>query len=139
MADGVRIDKWLWAVRLFKTRTLAATNCSAGKVKRAGTSLKPSAKVSIGDVLTVPTPDGTHKRIIKVKELLDKRVGAPIAAEAYTDETPKDVIEEAKQVKKEKRINRLHRKEGDQGRMTKKQRRDWRKGLHSHKNQDEQA
>ena len=130
----LRVDKWLWAVRLFKTRTLAAQQCSAGKIKRLGKSLKPSAVVKIGDRLLVPTPDGTYKREIEILALHDKRVGAPIAQAAYVDNTPEEVVEQAKVIRSENRINRQNRKSGDQGRMTKKQRRDWRKGLGSHKN-----
>lgn len=130
---STRIDKWLWAVRLYKTRSQAATACNAGKVKRSNTSIKAATKVQIGDHLDVPTHDGLYKRHIEVTGLYDKRVGAPLAQEAYIDHTSEDVLEEAKVKRAEKRENRIHRKEGDQGRMTKKQMRDWKKGLQSYK------
>lgn len=133
---STRVDKWLWAVRLFKTRTYAAEQCSAGKIKRLGKSLKPSAVVKVGDRLLVPTPDGAYKREIEILEIYDKRVGAPLAQAAYKDSTPEEIVEQAKEVRKENRLNRMHRKEGDQGRMTKKQRRDWKKGLGSYKRGD---
>jgi len=135
---SVRIDKWLWAVRLFKTRTFAAQQCSAGKIKRLSKSLKPSTTVKVGDRLLVPSPDGSHKRDIEIAELFDKRVGAPIAQAAYIDHTPAEVLALAIEVAKENRINRQTRKSGDQGRMTKKQRREWRKGLGSNKDTTQQ-
>ncbi|MFC4992429.1 RNA-binding S4 domain-containing protein [Rubritalea tangerina] len=132
---AVRIDKWLWAVRLFKTRSLAAQACNAGKVKRSNTSIKASTLVRVGDHLDVPTHDGLYKRHIEVTALLDKRVSAPIAMASYTDHTSEDTLKQAQEKRAEKRANRLLRKEGDQGRMTKKQMRDWKKGLHSYKKQ----
>ena len=81
MPDTVRIDKWLWAVRFFKTRSLAAKECSAGKIKRGNKSLKPSAQLQLGDHLEIPATDGTHKRHIEVTGLLEKRVSAPLARE----------------------------------------------------------
>ena len=130
---SVRIDKWLWAVRLFKTRTQAAAACNNGKVKRANASVKASAIVRIGDHLDVPTHDGLYKRHIEVVGLYDKRVGAPLAQAAYSDHTSEDSLKEAAQKRSANRENRLLRKEGDQGRMTKKQMRDWKKGLQSYK------
>ena len=139
---STRIDKWLWAVRLFKTRSLAAAACNTGKVKRANTSIKASIKAStklqIGDHLDVPSADGTYKRHIEVVGIYEKRVGAPLAQAAYTDLTSEDILKEAQQKRAEKRENRLLKKEGDQGRMTKKQMRDWKKGLQSYKRKQEE-
>lgn len=133
-----RIDKWLWAVRLFKTRSQAAMACNAGKVKRSNISIKPSTKVQIGDHLDVPTHDGLYKRHIEIISIHEKRVGAPIAQAAYLDHTSEGTLKEAQAKRSEQKLQRLHRKEGDQGRMTKKQLRDWKKGLHSYqKKQDE--
>lgn len=132
----IRVDKWLWAVRLFKTRSLAAQQCNAGKVKRLGKNLKPSASVKIGDFLLVPSGDGSYKREIEVLGIEQKRVSAPVAQQAYKDHTPAEILQQAEQIRKENLQNRQHRKEGDQGRMTKKQRRDWKKGLGSVKNAD---
>lgn len=128
---SVRIDKWLWATRFFKTRSLAAEHCSSGKVKRSGKSIKASTAIKIGDQLLIPTPDGTFKKEVEVTGLYDKRVSAPLAQAAYIDSTPKETIEQAKLIRAENRVNRQHRKTGDQGRMTKKQRREWKKGLGS--------
>ena len=56
--DSTRIDKWLWAVRLFKTRGLAAEMCAVGKVRRLGKPLRASATPHTGDVLEIPFPEG---------------------------------------------------------------------------------
>lgn len=130
---SIRVDKWLWAVRLFKTRGLAAEACNANKVKRGMSTLKASSKVQVGDHLEVPTHDGLYKRHIEVTGLHEKRVGAPIAQAAYVDHTSEDTLKEAQAKRQENKINRQHRKQGDQGRMTKKQLRDWKKGLQSYK------
>lgn len=127
----VRIDKWLWSVRLYKTRSLAAKECHAGKIKRGNTALKPSAVIQVGDRLTVPSPDGTHKRHLEVVELLEKRVSAPLARQALVDHTPEDVLKAAAETRARKREERLLRQEGDQGRMTKKKRREWNAGHRS--------
>lgn len=121
----VRTDRYLWAIRLFKTRSLAARECQAGKVKRHGKNLKPSSKLQVGDHLEVPSPDGTHKRLIEVVELLEKRVSAPLAQAAYQDHTSAEVLAEAEKRREDRRTNREARQEGDQGRLTKKRRRLW--------------
>lgn len=136
---SLRVDKWLWAARLFKTRSLATQACNAGKIKRANLSLKASALIRPGDHLDIPSADGCFKRHIEVLEILDTRVSAPIAMAAYRDHTSVDVIAEAQKKRTELHQQRLLRKEGDQGRMSKKQRRDWRKGLHSYKQQDDDS
>lgn len=123
--DIVRTDRYLWAIRLFKTRSLAAKECQAGKVKRLGHALKPATVLKVGDLLEVPAADGSHKRHIEVVELLQKRVAAPIAQAAYIDRTPAEVLQEAAERRENNRQAREHRKEGDQGRLTKKRRRLW--------------
>jgi len=130
MPDSVRIDKWLWAARFFKTRSLAAKECAAGKIKRSGTPLKPSTMIRVGLPLEIPAPDGTHKRLIEVIALLDKRVSAPLAREAYLDHTPPEVLAAAQEKRAALQEERLRRQEGDQGRMTKKKRREWNAKLH---------
>lgn len=138
----VRIDKWLCAVRFHRTRALAAKDCGGGRIKRRDPvgkelkALKASATIKTGDTLEVPSPDGTHQRTIIVKELLDKRVGAPLARLAYEDATPEEILNEAIEKKKILRDDRLHRQEGDQGRMTKRKRREWTKGLHPFRPED---
>ena len=119
-ADTLRADKWLWAARLYRTRSLAAKDCQGGKVKRGGKPLKPSAALRPGDRLEVPSPDGTHLRSIEVVQLLGKRVSAPLARLAYLDHTAAETLAAARERKKILRQDRLLRQEGDQGRMTKK-------------------
>lgn len=84
----VRIDKWLWSVRLFKTRSMATDACNAGKVKINGTPAKPSRNVKVGEEMTVQIEQ--IKRTIKAIALLDKRVGAPLVPQFMEDLTPKE-------------------------------------------------
>jgi len=125
----VRVDKYLWAIRLYKTRSRAAHDCSAGKIKRSGNNLKPSSAIKIGDTLEVPAPDGTYKRIIEVVQLIEKRVSAPLAQAAYTDHTPAEVLAEAERRRLQNKEARMERQQGDQGRITKKKRRLWERKL----------
>jgi ribosome-associated heat shock protein Hsp15 len=116
MPDTARTDKWLWAVRFFKTRGLAAEMCAAGKVKRRGQALKASSTLHAGDVLELPFPDGPGTRVVTVTELIEQRVGAPEARACYEESTAAEVMaarEEWQQA----------RKEGLRGRPTKKNRR----------------
>ena len=83
-----RLDKYLWAIRLFKTRTLAAASCDSGKVKQNGTSVKASKKVSVGDEYEIKTE--ARKWVIKVTQLLQSRVAYPEAILHYLDLTPKE-------------------------------------------------
>ncbi len=121
--DSVRVDKWLWAVRLFKTRGLAAKACEAGRVRRAGQVLKPAAQVRAGDLLEVPFPEGPGTRSVRVASLIDKRVGAPQAAECCHDLTPQAALDARIEALKERR----QRREGEQGRPTKRERRQLRR------------
>lgn len=82
----VRVDVWTWSARLYKTRSAAASACRAGHVRVAGERAKPSTPVRVGDEIRARTDAG--ERIVVVRELLLKRVGAPLAAEAYEDRTP---------------------------------------------------
>lgn len=82
----IRIDKWLWSVRLYKTRTLATEACDARKIKIDGTSVKPSYMLKVGQ--TIHLNKQGEKWTIKVLQLIEKRVGAPIAATCYEDLTP---------------------------------------------------
>lgn len=124
----MRVDKWLWSVRLYKTRSQASHDCSAGKVKREGKTLKPSTSLKPGDTLEVPAPDNSYKRTIEIVQLLEKRVGAPLAREAYHDHTPAEILAEAERRRLANKENRQRRKEGDQGRLTKRKRRQWEEG-----------
>jgi ribosome-associated heat shock protein Hsp15 len=82
----VRVDSWLWAVRLFKSRSLAAAACKAGHVRVDGERAKPATLVGPGDEVHVR--GGPRERIVIVTQTLAKRVGAPLAAEAYEDRSP---------------------------------------------------
>ena len=82
----VRVDKWLWATRKFKTRTLSGEACSAGNVRINGVVAKASSKVSIGDEVRALTPGG--RKILKVLLLAEKRGPASFAVTLYEDLTP---------------------------------------------------
>ncbi|WP_144873458.1 RNA-binding S4 domain-containing protein [Microbacterium sp. 1.5R] len=84
--DAARIDSWLWAVRVYKTRSAATTACRAGHVRLNGDKVKAAQHVRIGDELRVRIAG--FDRILVVRQLLVKRVGAPLAAAAYEDRTP---------------------------------------------------
>jgi ribosome-associated heat shock protein Hsp15 len=84
--EKVRVDSWLWAVRIFKSRSLAAAACKAGHVRVASERAKPATLVGPGDEVHVRT--GPRERILIVVKTLVKRVGAPLAAEAYEDHSP---------------------------------------------------
>ncbi|MFF4499136.1 RNA-binding S4 domain-containing protein [Streptomyces sp. NPDC001401] len=87
-ADGesVRIDSWIWAVRLAKTRSLGAAACKGGHVQVNGVRVKPAHTVRIGDEVRV-RQEG-WERIVIVRRLIRKRVGAPVAAQCYVDNSP---------------------------------------------------
>lgn len=79
----VRIDAWLWAVRVFKTRSLASTEVKAGHVRLNGDHTKPSQKIKPGDTITVRYPG--WERVLVVQKTIAKRVGAPVAVTCYDD------------------------------------------------------
>lgn len=81
-----RVDSWVWAVRLFRTRTLAAAACKAGHVKVNGEKAKPATAVRVGDEVRV-RGDGPE-RIVEVSRIVVKRVGATVAAECLVDRSP---------------------------------------------------
>ena len=116
--DKVRIDKWLWAARFFKTRSLAKTAIEGGKVKVNGQRTKPSREIDVGMVLNIR--QGWDEKVVEVVALSDQRRGAPEAAQLYR-ETAESIQqrEEAAQLRKQARDSRP-----DPGRRpTKKQRR----------------
>ncbi len=82
----LRLDKWLWAARFFKSRSLAAAACDGGKVDLNGHAAKPSRAVRPGDLLEVTLPGG--KRIARVRELSDRRGSGAQAALLFEDLTP---------------------------------------------------
>lgn len=86
--EKLRLDKYLWSIRLFKTRTQATAAIDDGKVKWNATTVKPSRIVSIGDIYQIKTPD--RRWTIQVTGLLYKRVGYEEAIKNYTDITPEE-------------------------------------------------
>ena len=84
--EKLRIDKYLWAIRAFKTRTLASDACKAGRVKLDSNNIKPSHEVKIGEVYQVSK--GPDRKVIRVIGLLENRVDAKTAVNFYEDITP---------------------------------------------------
>ena len=115
----LRLDKYLWAIRIFKTRTLASEAIDGGKVKLDGQNVKASRSVSIGDKYEVKT--SARKWVIEVTGLLETRGSHEVATKNYTDHTP----EEDKTIEKPLASNFYTGKRlSKTGRPTKKQRRD---------------
>ena len=81
-----RVDRWVWVVRLTRTRAQAAAACRAGHVRVNGDRAKPASAVHVGDEIRVRT-DGLE-RIVNITKIIDKRVGATVAAECFVDRTP---------------------------------------------------
>jgi ribosome-associated heat shock protein Hsp15 len=116
---GARVDRWLWAVRCFKTRGDATDACRGGHVRVNGHPAKAAANVSVGDQVVVRV-HGTD-RTLEVRQLIEKRVGAGLAADCYVDHTPPPPPREA----------RVAARERGAGRPTKRERRQldrWRDG-----------
>ncbi len=116
--EKLRIDKYLWSIRVFKTRTLATEACKAGRVKLDGSNLKASHVVKPGEIYHVSK--GADRRQIKVTGMLYNRVDAKTAVNFYEDVTP---VEETHKYKSMFQAPLLSRDRGA-GRPTKKDRRD---------------
>jgi ribosome-associated heat shock protein Hsp15 len=116
--EKLRIDKYLWSIRLFKTRSLATDACRAGRVKFNGQNVKPSVIVKPGDVYQVSK--GIEKKVIEVVELLHTRVESKIAVTKYKDITP---VEETIAFKSMFHAPAMKRDRGT-GRPTKRDRRE---------------
>ncbi|MEW1859674.1 RNA-binding S4 domain-containing protein [Streptomyces sp. NBC_00669] len=86
LGGTVRVDSWIWCVRLTKSRSQAATACRAGHVKVNGERVKPAQAVKVGD--EVRLVHAGRERVVVISRLLAKRVGAPVAVEAYVDNSP---------------------------------------------------
>jgi ribosome-associated heat shock protein Hsp15 len=84
--ESVRIDSWIWSVRLVKTRSMGAAACKGGHVRVNGERVKPAHSVRVGDEVRV-RHEG-RERIVVVRRLIRKRVGAPVAAQCYVDNSP---------------------------------------------------
>lgn len=118
MANEVRIDKWLWAVRLYKTRTIAAEACKKGRISMNGTNLKPSRTVKVGDVVQVRKSPITLS--LKVVQAIENRVSAKLVPEMLEDMTPADQYELLEMTRVGGFVDRAR----GTGRPTKKDRRD---------------
>jgi ribosome-associated heat shock protein Hsp15 len=116
MTESTRTDKWLWAARFCKTRSIAAEFCASGKVKRGGHPLKAATTLRPGDVLQIPFPEGPGVRTITVISVIQLRVGAPEAQACYQDLTNPEVHESLK-------LWLAAKHEAANGRPTKKDRR----------------
>jgi ribosome-associated heat shock protein Hsp15 len=116
--EKLRIDKYLWAIRIFKTRTLAADACKAGRVKLDGNNIKPSHEVKVGEIYNISK--GIEKKVVKVTGLLENRVDAKTAVNFYEDLTP---VQETHGFKSMFQAPVLRRDRGA-GRPTKKDRRE---------------
>lgn len=119
MAEKVRIDKYLWSIRLFKTRSLATDACDSGKVRWKGDPVKPAKPVLLNETYEVKNESG--KRIIQVTGIIPSRVSYEQAIKNYIDLTPEEDLVKEKPIASSfytgKRLSK-------QGRPTKQQRRD---------------
>ncbi len=131
MSEKLRIDKYLWAIRIFKTRTLATAACDEGKVKWNGTNVKPAKAVAIGERYDIKTP--ARRWNIEVTGLLQNRVTFEEAIKNYIDLTTEE----------DKVVNHLGtsfftgKRHSKTGRPTKLQRRDLKDLLDPEQSQDE--
>lgn len=117
MADTARIDKWLWAARIFKTRSIAADACKNSRVTINGTSVKPSHMVKVGETVSVRKPPVTYS--FKILKCIEQRVGAKLIPEIYenvTDPKQYEILEMS-------RISGFVDRARGTGRPTKKDRR----------------
>jgi ribosome-associated heat shock protein Hsp15 len=116
--ESIRIDKYLWAIRMFKTRTLAGEACKSGRVKIDEIPVKASREVKIGDVVELKI--GSINKTIEVVEIIKNRLKASLAIEKYNDITPAEEIERQEMMRQ---LN-YERRERGTGRPTKKDRRE---------------
>jgi len=118
MAEGIRIDKWLFAVRLYKTRSQASEECRKGKVTIGGMNVKPSRELKVGETIQLRRPPIT--RTYKILALTESRMAAKLVPEFLLETTPASELEILEVQKKMSVFNR----ERGTGRPTKKDRRD---------------
>jgi len=116
--EKLRIDKYLWAIRIFKTRTLAADACKAGRVKLESQNIKPSHEVRVGEIYQVSK--GVERKVLKVTGLLEQRADAKTVIDFYEDITP---VEQTQAFKSMFHAPILKRDRGT-GRPTKRDRRE---------------
>jgi ribosome-associated heat shock protein Hsp15 len=118
MEEGVRIDKWLWCIRVFKTRNQATLACRSGKVRINDQLVKPSREIKTGEIITINLD--SLKRSVKVLALVEHRVGAKLVEQFMEDMTPE---EEYQKLRLPKDAGFGYRNRG-LGRPTKKERRE---------------
>ena len=118
MENQVRVDKWLWAVRFFKTRSSATEACKKGRVIIGGSQVKPSRMIRTGDIIQVKKPPVTYS--YRVLQLTEKRMGAKLVSDYVLDITPE---EDLRILEIQKHMLWMKRDPGT-GRPTKKERRD---------------
>lgn len=118
--DKTRVDKWLWAIRFFKSRSIASDACTGGKVKINGISAKPSGLVKAGDIIECKKDHINYR--LQVITVIDKRVGAPIAVTCYENITPEEELNKFESWFAGKA--RPEQRDKGTGRPTKKERRD---------------
>ena len=116
--DTVRIDKFLWSVRIYKTRTIAAEECEKHRVLVNGAEVKPSRNVRIGDLLTVKKLPVVYT--YEIIQLVDKRQPASLVKNYIIDTTPQDELNKAEMA----RMTAFVQRDRGAGRPTKKERRD---------------
>jgi|AGTN01.1.fsa_nt_gi Ribosome-associated heat shock protein implicated in the recycling of the 50S subunit (S4 paralog) len=116
--NEVRIDKWLWAVRIFKTRTIASEACKKGRVIIDNLPVKPSRNIRVGEIVQVRKPPVTFS--FKVLALSEKRMGAKLVPQFMENVTPPDQYE----LLELNRISGFVDRQHGTGRPTKKERRD---------------
>lgn len=120
MPAKVRVDKWLWSIRVFKTRTLSTTACKKGHVSIGEQILKPSYLLVEGDIVTAKKEG--FNRVYKVVKPIAKRVGAKLAVECYVELTPKEELQKYEAWYLAGKGNEYRAK--GEGRPTKKERRE---------------
>lgn len=118
MDEPIRIDKYLWAVRLYKTRSLATEACRCGHVRLGGQPVKASHEIKVGEVYEISI-EQLHK-VIEVTQLLGNRVGAKLVENYMTDRTPQEEYERIQIV----RQYAFEKRDRGAGRPTKRERRD---------------
>jgi ribosome-associated heat shock protein Hsp15 len=107
--ESARVDRWLWAVRLFKTRSAAAEACRAGHVRVRGARAKASTPVRVGDSVQVRA--GGRLRVVEVARVLDARVGAAEAAACLVDRSPAPPPRPAPEPRRERGAGRPSKRE----------------------------
>ena len=115
--NTTRIDKWLWTVRIYKTRSIATEACAGGKVKIDGNKVKASRNIQPGDMIQIRK--GVVKNKYKVLKIAEKRMGAKMVLNYLNDITPEEELAKLKTA----RVIQIQTREKGRGRPTKKERR----------------